>query len=64
MAAILIVAPAAAVAQQYGLTGVSVLWAVAQASASLIAAWRLFTLTRVKPAPAAGEIPSTRHQPT
>jgi O-antigen/teichoic acid export membrane protein len=64
VAAILIVAPAAAVAQQYGLTGVSVLWAVAQASASLIAAWRLFTLTRVKPAPAAGEIPSTRHQPT
>ena len=31
LAAILVVAPAAAVAQQYGLTGVSVLWAVAQA---------------------------------
>jgi glycosyltransferase involved in cell wall biosynthesis/O-antigen/teichoic acid export membrane protein len=64
LAAILIVAPAAAVAQQYGLTGVSVLWAVAQATASLIAAWRLITLTRVNPAPAAGEIPSARHQPT
>ncbi len=64
LAAILIVAPAAAVAQQYGLTGVSVLWAVAQATASLIAAWRLITLTRVNPAPAAGEIPSARHQPS
>lgn len=64
LTAILIVAPAAAVAQQYGLTGVSVLWAVAQATASLIAAWRLFTLTRVNPAPAAGEIPSARHLPT
>jgi O-antigen/teichoic acid export membrane protein len=62
--AILIVAPAAAVAQQYGLTGVSVLWAVAQATASLIAAWRLITLTRVNPAPAAGGIPSARHQPS
>lgn len=64
LAAILIVAPAAAVAQQYGLTGVSVLWAVAQATAALIAAWRLITLTRVNPAPAAGEIPSARHQPS
>lgn len=64
LAAILIVAPAAAVAQQYGLTGVSVLWAVAQATASLIAAWRLITLTRVNPAPTAGEIPSARHQPS
>ncbi|MDF9751950.1 glycosyltransferase [Arthrobacter sp. ES3-54] len=64
LAAILIVAPAAAVAQQYGLTGVSVLWAVAQATASLIAAWRLITLTRMNPAPAAGEIPSARHQPS
>lgn len=64
LTAILIVAPAAAVAQQYGLTGVSVLWAVAQATASLIAAWRLITLTRVNPAPAAGGIPSARHQPS
>ncbi|MFE4228033.1 glycosyltransferase [Arthrobacter sp. NPDC056886] len=64
LAAILIVAPAAAVAQQYGLTGVSVLWALAQATASLIAAWRLITLTRANPAPAAGEIPSARHQPS
>ena len=65
LAAILVVAPAAAVAQQYGLTGVSVLWAVAQATASLIAARRLVILTRVKPAPTEGEIPSAaRHQPT
>jgi O-antigen/teichoic acid export membrane protein/glycosyltransferase involved in cell wall biosynthesis len=65
LAAILVVAPAAAVAQQYGLTGVSVLWAVAQATASFIAARRLVILTRVKPAPTEGEIPSAaRHQPT
>jgi O-antigen/teichoic acid export membrane protein len=65
LVAILVVAPAAAVAQQYGLTGVSVLWAVAQATASLIAARRLITLTRGKSAAAAGEIPSAaRHQPT
>lgn len=65
LVAILVVAPAAAVAQQYGLTGVSVLWAVAQATASLIAARRLITLTRGKSAAPAGEIPSAaRHQPT
>jgi glycosyltransferase involved in cell wall biosynthesis/O-antigen/teichoic acid export membrane protein len=65
LAAILVVAPAAAVAQQYGLTGVSVLWAVAQAAACLMATWRLITLTRMKPASTAGEIPSAaRHQPT
>ena len=65
LAAILVVAPAVAVAQQYGLTGISVLWAVAQATASLIAARRLFVLTRAKPATTAGELPSTaRHQPT
>lgn len=65
LAAVLVVAPAAAVAVNYGLTGVSVLWAVAQATASVIAARRLVTLTRVKPAATAGEIPSAaRHQPT
>jgi O-antigen/teichoic acid export membrane protein len=65
LAAVLVVAPAAAVALNYGLTGVSVLWAVAQATASVIAARRLVTLTRVKPAATAGEIPSAaRHQPT
>ncbi|MFF2028930.1 glycosyltransferase [Arthrobacter sp. NPDC058192] len=65
LAAILVVAPAAAVAQQYGLTGVSVLWAVAQATAASIAARRLVILTRMKPAPTEGEIPSAaRHQPT
>jgi glycosyltransferase involved in cell wall biosynthesis/O-antigen/teichoic acid export membrane protein len=65
LAAVLVVAPAAAVALNYGLTGVSVLWAVAQATASVIAARRLVTLTRMKPASTAGEIPSAaRHQPT
>jgi O-antigen/teichoic acid export membrane protein len=65
LAAILVVAPAAAVAQNYGLTGVSVLWAAAQATASLIAVWRLVTLTRVKHATTAGEISSAaRQQPT
>ena len=65
LAAILVVAPAAAVAQNYGLTGVSVLWAAAQATAALIATRRLVTLTRVKPATTAGEISSAaRQQPT
>ncbi|AXJ11668.1 glycosyltransferase [Arthrobacter sp. PM3] len=65
LAAILVVAPAAAVAQQSGLTGVSVLWAVAQAAAALIAARRLVLLTRAKHAATTGERPSAaRHQPT
>jgi hypothetical protein len=64
LVALLVVAPAAAVAERYGLTGVSVLWAVAQTAASLIATRRLIALTRLKPA-AAGEIPSAaRHLPT
>jgi len=50
LAAALVVIPAAAVAQHYGLTGVSVLWSAAQAAAALVAVWRLITLTRVKPA--------------
>ena len=50
LTAALVVIPAAAVAQQFGLTGVSVLWSAAQAAAALIAVWRLITLTRVKPA--------------
>jgi hypothetical protein len=46
------------VAQQYGLTGVSALWSVAQATAALIAALRIVALTRVAPAGASGELPS------
>jgi O-antigen/teichoic acid export membrane protein/glycosyltransferase involved in cell wall biosynthesis len=65
VAAILVVAPAAAVAQQYGLTGVSVLWSVAQSAVALIAGRRLITLTRKMSAAATGEEPSAvRHEPT
>ncbi len=65
LAAVLVVAPAAAVAEQYGLTGVSVLWAAAQAVAAAIAAWRLYTLTRTRPAAATGgSHAAARHQPT
>ena len=65
VAAILVVAPAAAVAQQYGLTGVSVLWSAAQAAVALIAVRRLITLTREMPAAATGGVPSAaRHEPT
>ncbi|MEO8284712.1 MAG: hypothetical protein ABI568_15145 [Pseudarthrobacter sp.] len=65
VAAILVVAPSAAVAQQYGLTGVSVLWSVAQAAVALIAVRRLITLTREMPAAATGGVPSAaHHEPT
>jgi O-antigen/teichoic acid export membrane protein len=64
LAAVLVVVPAAAVAQQYGLAGVSVLWSVDQSAVALIAAVRLVTLARVPPA-ATGEVPSaTPGQPT
>jgi O-antigen/teichoic acid export membrane protein len=65
LAAVLVVVPAAAVAQQYGLAGVSVLWSVAQSTVALIAALRLVTLTRVAPVAATGEVPSASpRQPT
>lgn len=65
VAAILVVAPAAAVAQQYGLTGVSVLWSVAQAAVALIAVRRLITLTREMPVASPGGVsPAARHEPT
>jgi O-antigen/teichoic acid export membrane protein len=65
LAAVLVVVPAAAVAQQYGLAGVSVLWSVDQSAVALIAAVRLVTLARVAPAAATGEVPSaTPGQPT
>lgn len=65
VAAILVVAPAAAVAQHYGLTGVSVLWSVAQSAVALIAGRRLITLTREMSAAPTGEEPlAARHEPT
>jgi O-antigen/teichoic acid export membrane protein len=65
VAAVLVVAPAAVVAQQYGLTGVSVLWSVAQSAVALIAVRRLITLSREVPAAATGRVPlAARHEPT
>jgi glycosyltransferase involved in cell wall biosynthesis/O-antigen/teichoic acid export membrane protein len=65
LAAILVVAPAAVVGQHYGLTGVSVLWSVAQSAVALIAVRRLITLTREMPAAATGQVPSAaRHEST
>lgn len=66
LAAALVVAPAAAVAQHYGLTGVSVLWSVAQAAVALIAVQRLIALTRVMPtAVKNSEFPTAlQHQPS
>ena len=66
LAAALVVAPAAAVAQHYGLTGVSVLWSVAQAAVALVAVQRLIALTRVMPAAVKTfEVPTaTQHQPS
>jgi O-antigen/teichoic acid export membrane protein len=64
-AAVLIVAPAAFTAQQFGLTGVSVLWSAAQAAAALMAAWRLRMLTHPLPAAEAVEVaPAAFRQPT
>ncbi|MBT8161782.1 MULTISPECIES: glycosyltransferase [Arthrobacter] len=48
-ACILALAPAPAVAQQYGLTGISVLWLAAQLAAALIAAGRLHRFARRRP---------------
>ncbi len=45
LAAVIAVMPAAAIAQTYGLPGMSALWFVAQLSASIIAAWRLRDVT-------------------
>jgi O-antigen/teichoic acid export membrane protein len=65
LAALLVVAPAAVVAQQYGLTGVSALWSVAQAAAALIALWRLRHLTSAMPAAEPAQVPlAALNQPT
>jgi O-antigen/teichoic acid export membrane protein len=45
LAAVLVVAPAAFTAQEFGLTGVSALWSAAQAAAALIAVFRLRKLS-------------------
>jgi O-antigen/teichoic acid export membrane protein len=64
-AAVLIVAPAAFTAQQFGLTGVSALWSVAQAAAALMAVWRLRQLTSAKPAAEPVQVaPAVLNQPT
>lgn len=62
MAAALVLGPAPAVAQLYGLTGVSVLWSVAQSAVALIACWRLIVLTHSKAASRAVQIPSSASQ--
>jgi O-antigen/teichoic acid export membrane protein len=64
-AAILIVAPAAFAAQQFGLTGVSALWSAAQAAAALVAVWRLRMLTTAMPAAEPVQVASAvLNQPT
>jgi O-antigen/teichoic acid export membrane protein len=65
-AAVLVVAPAAFTAQQFGLTGVSALWSGAQAAAALVAVWRLRMLTPAMPAAAEPvQVPSAvLNQPT
>jgi glycosyltransferase involved in cell wall biosynthesis/O-antigen/teichoic acid export membrane protein len=60
MAFVLAVAPAAAVAQHYGLGGVSVLWLTAQLAAALVAGVRLHRLSRShRPAPVRHNIEGT-----
>lgn len=50
LAAVLVVAPAAFTALEFGLTGVSMLWSAGQASAAVIAIFRLRTLSLALPA--------------
>jgi O-antigen/teichoic acid export membrane protein len=65
LAGALVVAPAAAVAHDFGLTGVSALWSAAQAAAALIAIWRLRKLTSAMPAAEPVKVPSAAlNQPT
>lgn len=45
LAALIAVLPVVVVAQRFALTGVSVLWLLAQAAAALVAAWRLHSMT-------------------
>lgn len=63
-AAALVLVPAPAVAHLYGLTGVSVLWSLAQAAVALIAGWRLIALTHTKASSPAVPIPSSANQET
>ncbi|WP_087874054.1 glycosyltransferase [Arthrobacter globiformis] len=63
-AAVLIVAPAAFTAQQFGLTGVSVLCSAAQATAALMAVWRLRMLTSARPTAHVVQVALPLHQPT
>jgi O-antigen/teichoic acid export membrane protein len=58
----LVLAPAPAVAHMFGLTGISILWCLAQAAAALIASWRLIFLTHTKASRRAVQVPSTASQ--
>ena len=62
VAAALVLGPAAAVAHSYGLTGVSMLWSLAQCAVALIASWRLIALTHTKASSPAVQIPSSAGQ--
>jgi O-antigen/teichoic acid export membrane protein len=61
-AAALVLAPAPAVAHWLGLTGVSMLWSLAQSAVALIASWRLIVLTHTKASPRAVQVPSSASQ--
>lgn len=56
-AAVLVVAPAAFTAHEYGLAGVSALWSAAQTAAALIAIFRLRKLSLALPAADPVEVP-------
>jgi glycosyltransferase involved in cell wall biosynthesis/O-antigen/teichoic acid export membrane protein len=62
VAAVLVLGPAPAVAHSYGLTGVSVLWSLAQSAVALIAGWRLIALTHTKASSPAVQVPSSASQ--
>ena len=62
VAAVLVLGPAPAVAHLYGLTGVSMLWSVAQCAVALIASWRLIALTHTKASSPAVQVPSSASQ--
>jgi O-antigen/teichoic acid export membrane protein len=62
IAAVLVLGPAPAVAHLYGLTGVSMLWSLAQCAVALIASWRLIALTHTKASSPAVQVPSSASQ--
>ncbi|CAI3804613.1 glycosyltransferase [Pseudarthrobacter sp. MM222] len=62
VAAALVLGPAPAVAHSFGLTGVSMLWSLAQCAVALIASWRLIALTHTKASSPAVQLPSSASQ--